>query len=82
MDQTIYRTNYLKIGDLEHLKYAAELIASGEIVAFEFYGHYAFLGDADQEEAAFKIFRIKNRPLSQTLSLVCPPGVSARTCQS
>jgi L-threonylcarbamoyladenylate synthase len=67
------QTSYLKVGNIEHLNYAAELIASGEIVAFEFYGHYAFLGDADQEQAAHKIFKVKNRPLSQTLSLACPP---------
>jgi L-threonylcarbamoyladenylate synthase len=73
MYQTIYQTSCLKTRDIEHLKYAAELIASGEIVAFEFYGAFAFLGDADQEQAAHKIFRAKNRPLSQTLSLVCPP---------
>jgi tRNA A37 threonylcarbamoyladenosine synthetase subunit TsaC/SUA5/YrdC len=73
MYQTMVQTSYLQTRNIKHLKYTAELIASGEIVAFEFYGAFAFLGDADQEQAAYKIFKIKNRPFSQTLSLVCPP---------
>jgi L-threonylcarbamoyladenylate synthase len=73
MYQTVYQTYNLKTSRTDHLRLAAELLAAGEIIAFQFYGAFAFLGDADQAQAAAKIFQVKQRPLSQTLSLVCPP---------
>lgn len=55
------------------LEKAADLLVAGEVIIFYFNGTYAFLVDADETEAARKIFELKKRPLSQTLSLIVNP---------
>ncbi|MEM7095078.1 MAG: Sua5/YciO/YrdC/YwlC family protein [Actinomycetota bacterium] len=52
---------------------AADHIAVGGVVGFFFNGAYALLGDADRPDAADEIFRLKQRPRAQTLSLVTDP---------
>ncbi len=66
-------TECLNIFDSDHLNYAADLIANGEIVASYFNGGFVFFGDVDQEEAAKKVFKIKKRPYEKTLGLCCDP---------
>ncbi|MEM7114957.1 MAG: Sua5/YciO/YrdC/YwlC family protein [Chloroflexota bacterium] len=52
---------------------AADLLAAGELIIFYFNGTYAFLCDADQMAPARKLFGLKKRPLTQTLSLIVNP---------
>ncbi len=59
--------------DQADLSKAADFIAEGHAVGVYFNATYAFLGDADQSAPADQIFRIKNRPRSKSLSLVCDP---------
>lgn len=51
----------------------ADFLAAGELIIVYFNGTYAFLCDADQMAPAEKIFALKKRPFSQTLSLVTDP---------
>lgn len=67
------QTNCLDIRNADSLKIAADLLAQGEVIVVYFNGAYAFLCDADQTAPAQKIFALKKRPLSQTLSLVVDP---------
>ena len=57
----------------DHINIAADHLAQGEIIGFYFNGTYALLGDADQATAADKIFKVKKRPRSKTLSLITDP---------
>lgn len=57
----------------DHIEEAADLILSGEVIGAFFNGTYALLGDADRQDAADKIFVIKSRPRSKTLSLLTDP---------
>ena len=66
-------TECLNIFDSDHLNYAADLIADGEIVGSYLNGGFVFFGDVDQEEAAKKVFKIKKRPYEKTLGLCCDP---------
>lgn len=59
--------------DPHHLRVAADAIAAGHVIGFFFNGAYALLGDADQPEAADRIFELKRRPRARTLSLVTDP---------
>lgn len=61
------------VNDPDDLARAAEEIAAGGIVGFFFNGAYALLGDADRVEAADRIFEVKRRPRTRTLSLVTDP---------
>jgi tRNA A37 threonylcarbamoyladenosine synthetase subunit TsaC/SUA5/YrdC len=49
------------------------LIAQGEIIAFGFNGIFVFLGEADQEIAAWRIAAAKRQSLTKPLALVCAP---------
>ena len=59
--------------DQADLSKAADFIAEGHAVGVYFNATYAFLGDEDQSAPADQIFRIKKRPRSKSLSLVCDP---------
>ena len=53
--------------------YAADLIASGEVVVCAFNGIFTLLGDADDPAVADKAAEAKQRPQAKGVALVCPP---------
>lgn len=59
--------------NLDDLNQAADYLAQGEVLGIYFNATYAFIGDADQSAPADLIFRIKNRPRTKSLSLICDP---------
>lgn len=66
-------TNIIHINNIEHLRYASDLISQGEIVVAGFNGIYGIFGDADNIAAAEKILKVKERPTDKNLILVSPP---------
>jgi L-threonylcarbamoyladenylate synthase len=52
---------------------AAEALAAGEIVVLPFNGIFVLAGDADDPAVTEKIAIVKQRPLSKSAALVCPP---------
>lgn len=67
------QSNCWDICDPLSLEKTADLLTSGELIIVYFNGTYAFLCDADQMAPAEKLFALKKRPFSQTLSLVVDP---------
>ena len=67
------KTQLLDNRDEAHLDLAVELMARGEIVAFGWNGIFVFLGEADQEMAAWRIAAAKRQSLAKPLALVCAP---------
>ena len=55
------------------LERAAHVIEDGGIIAFPFNGIYGLFGNADDSQAAEKIFKAKNRPKDKNLILVAHP---------
>jgi L-threonylcarbamoyladenylate synthase len=67
------KTKRLDIRNSDHIAYAARLIAQGEVIVAGFNGVFGIFGDADNKQAAEKIYHVKNRPLDRNLILVSPP---------
>ena len=67
------QTEVLNLTDPTHIERAAVYIANGDVIGMYFNGTYAFLGDVDQPSAGDRIFELKQRARSKTLSLVTAP---------